>query len=294
MTSSSRRTPPPTKRTRPSRAHRGVPERSFLERNRSRLLWGLAGVALVGIAALAFLNATSPAYACSTQWEPAVTPEPAPSATPRLGYVQNDSGTEHVSLGSFVRYALCPPASGKHYNAQGEGPVRPGTYGPDDEAPPQGWIHNLEHGGLIVLYRCADGDPGCSETSQTVMQSFYATFPNSPICDLPAGSVGPIIARFDEMKWPYAALLWGQVLPLDEFDAQLILDFFAQQGERSNPEALCAPPTPTPAPTGTPGPTGTPDPSGSAVPSGSPDASASPAPSASPPSPAPSATPAAS
>jgi hypothetical protein len=232
-----------------------------------------------------FLNATSPAYACSTQWEPAVTPEPAPGATPRLGYVQNDQGTGHVTLGSFVRYALCPPASGKHYNAQGEGPVRPGTYGPDDEANPEGWIHNLEHGGMVVLYRCADGDPGCSESTQAAIQTFYANFPNSPICDLPVGAVGPIIARFDEMKWPFAALLWGQVLPLETFDQQLILDFFAQQGERSNPEALC------PAPTPTPGPTVTAAPTESAAPSESAEASETPAPT---PSPEASATPGAS
>jgi len=295
LTSSSRRTPPPTNRARGSRTTRLEPRTTFLERNRARLLWGLAAVALVAIASMAFLNATSPAYACATEWEPAVTPEPAPSATPRLGLVQNDFGTEHVTLGSFVRYALCPPASGKHYNAQGEGPVRPGVYGPDDQATPQGWIHNLEHGGLVVLYRCTGGDTGCNDAAQTAMKEFYASFPNSPICNLPVGSVGPIIARFDEMTWPYAALLWGQVLPLDTFDAQLVRDFFAQQGERSNPEPLCAKPTATPAPTGTPAPTDSTAPTDTPAPTASPEesASTSPAPSATT-SPAPSATPAAS
>ena len=224
------------------------------------------------MATLVFVNATSPAYACSTVWQPAVTPEPAPGATPRLGYVQDDMGREHVSLGSFVRYALCPPASGKHYNATGEGPIRPGVFGPDDQATPQGWIHNLEHGGLVVLYRCASGDSGCSDADQTRFKDLYASFPNSPICNLPAGSVGPIVARFDQMDWPYAVLLWGQVLPMDSFDPQLILDFFTQQGERSNPEPLCAKPTDTPAPTGTPGPTDT------SVPTSSPAASDSPSP----------------
>lgn len=296
MTSSSRRTPPPTNRARGSRTTRLEPRTTFLERNRARLLWGLAAVALVAIASMAFLNATSPAYACSTEWEPAVTPEPAPSATPRLGYVQNDMGRDHApSVGQFVRYALCPPASGRHFNAQGEGPIRPGVFGPDDQATPQGWIHNLEHGGLVVLYRCTDGDTGCADAAQTAMNEFYASFPNSPICNLPVGSVGPIIARFDEMKWPYAALLWGQVLPLDTFDAQLIRDFFAQQGERSNPEPLCADPTATPAPTDSTVPTDSAAPSGTAAPTPSPEASASAAPSAAPTaSPAPSATPAAS
>ena len=249
MTSSSRRTPPPTNRARGSRTPGSSPGATFLERNRARLLWGLAAVALVAIASMAFLNATSPAYACSTEWEPAVTPEPAPSATPRLGYVQNDMGREHISLGAFVRYALCPPASGKHYNAQAEGPVPAGVYGPDDQATPQGWIHNLEHGGLVVLYRCASGDSGCSDVGSGGAEGALrddARTARSATCR-PAQTA--VIARFDQMKWPYAALLWGQVLPMDAFDAQLIRDFFAQQGERSNPEPLCAKPTATPAPT---------------------------------------------
>ncbi len=257
MTNSSRRTPPPTSnrtsgpRTQRRTPQRTAPQRTFVERNRARLLWGLAGVALVAIAAVAFLNATSPAYACSTQWTPAATPPPTPGASPRYGYVQDDLGRDHISLGAFVEYALCPPASGRHFNAQGEGPVRPAVYGPDDQATPQGWIHNLEHGGLVILYRCADGDSACGEAEQAALKELYTTMPNSPICNLPAAAT-TVVARFDEMAWPYAALLWGQVMPMDTLDAQLARDFFAQQGERTNPEALCAKPTPTPAPIASP------------------------------------------
>jgi hypothetical protein len=276
LTSSSRSKPPPPSRTRTVRSLRAAPRKSFLERNRGRLLWGIVGIAVAGLAGLAFLNATAPAYGCSTQWTPSVTPSPAPDATPRLGYVQDDMGQGHVALGTNVKYAFCPPASGKHYNVQGEGPIAAGVYGPDDGTIPEGWIHNLEHGGLVVLYRCKGSDTGCSEADQSAFREFSATLPNSPICNIPAGGAIPVVARFDDMAWPYAALLWGQVLPMDAFDPQLVRDFFAQQGERSNPEQLCARPTPTPAPTGTPGPTGTPEPSET------PAATESPAPSASP------------
>lgn len=288
MTSSSRSTPPPA-RTRGARTVRAAPRKPFLERNRGRLLWGVAGIAVALLAAMAFMNATSPAYACGTEWQPAVTPSPAPGATPRLGYIQDDFGREHVTLGSVVRYAICPPTSGKHYNVQGEGPIRPGVYGPDDGALPQGWIHSLEHGAIVVLYRCTDGDTGCSEGDQQAFREFNATFPNSPICNIPAGNTSPVIARFDQMAWPYAALVWGQVLPLETFDAQLVRDFFAQQGDRSNPEPLCPKPTATPGPTGTPGPTATPAASGTPATTGSPAPSSRPAP-----TPAPSPTPAAS
>jgi hypothetical protein len=234
---------------------------------------------------MAVFNATSPAYACTTQWTPAPTPLPAPGATPRLGFVQDDFGQHHETQGSFVRYAVCPPASGKHYNARDEGPVRPGVYGPEDQATPQGWIHNLEHGGIVVLYRCGDGDTACSEEGQQQLNELFATFPNSPICNLPPGNTF-VAARFDEMAWPYAALLWGQVMPMESFDPQLVRDFFAQQGERTNPELLpgCVRPTPTPAPTGTPGPSASPDASASpaATPASTPAPTETPAPTATP------------
>lgn len=257
----------PTKAGSRGSGRRSAPQQSFLTRNRSRLLWGLAGLALVGIATLAFLNATSPAYACATEWNPAPTTAPAPDGTPRLGITQTDLGNQHATLGAFVKFALCPPASGNHYNVTGDGPIRPGVYGPDDQATPQGWIHNLEHGGLVLLYRCADGDTACSESGQAALSQFNASFPNSPICDVPKGTVGPIVARFDQMKWPYAALVWGIVLPLDTLDVNQVYAFFAQQGDRTNPEPLCAKPTATPAPTDTPAPSA--------------DASASPSPAAS-------------
>lgn len=288
MTTPPRRTTPPN-RTRGSRVYRAAPPKSFLERNRTRLLWGLAGLALVLVAGVAFVGATSPAYACTTEWQPAPTPTTAPSATPRLGIVQDDLGREHAAVGALVRYAVCPPASGKHYNASGEGPLKAGTYGPADPATPQGWIHNLEHGGLVLLYRCDKGDTACDDSGQAALKQLNDSFPNSPICNFPPGGSGPVIARFDQMAWPYAALVWGVVMPLDTMDPQAVKDFFAQQGERTNPEPNCPTPTDSPAPTDAPAPTS----SSSPVPSDSqrtgPAPSTSPAPSS---SPAPSGTPA--
>ncbi|MBI2762214.1 MAG: DUF3105 domain-containing protein [Chloroflexi bacterium] len=259
------------------RAARAVPRQSFVARNRRRLLWGLAAVALVGMAGLTFLNATSPAYACTTQWSPAPTSTPAPDATQRLGYVQNDAGRDHPALGSFVRYAVCPPASGNHYNAEGEGPVRAEVYGPNDPVIPQGWIHNLEHGGLVLLYRCKDSDTACTDGGQAALRQYYKAFPNSPLCNLPPGGSGPVIARFDQMNWPYAALLWGLVLPLDSLDTAQVNAFFAQQGDRTSPEQ-CPRPSPTPPPLDTPAPSAsaTVAPTDTVAPSAEPSASPTP------------------
>jgi hypothetical protein len=211
----------------------------FLERYRSAIL-GIAlvaGVALVG--GFIFLSATSPSYACSTEFQPTA-PDPE-----GLGAVESDMGRSHVPPGESVRYTYCPPASGSHVNLTGQGPIQARFYGPNDNVVPQGWIHNLEHGGLVLLYRCDAG--GCDDASQAALRQFYDTFPPSPICNVPRGKNGPVVARFDQMPKPYAALVWGRVLYLDTLDTAAILHFWAEEGERSNPEPQCAGPSASPS-----------------------------------------------
>ncbi|MEZ4596324.1 MAG: DUF3105 domain-containing protein [Chloroflexota bacterium] len=63
-------------------------------------------------------------------------------------------GRTHVVQGTSVKYAYCPPASGDHYNlGGGQAPLPRRLFGPDDAVLPQQWIHNLEHGYVVLLYR---------------------------------------------------------------------------------------------------------------------------------------------
>jgi len=213
-----------------------------MERNRTPIvvLAALAGIVLISAFVLA--SAASPAYACSTIWTPDPTPSPAAGESPDPGYVQPDMGRTHVATGAKVTYTYCPPASGAHYNATGVGPITPRVYGPSDRALPEGWIHDLEHGAMVILYRGRDGDPGITEAGQDALRALFDEFPASPVCGIqPGTSQGPVMARFDDMEWPYAALLWGQVLPLSELDTAQILEFWQISGERNNPEPLCQP-----------------------------------------------------
>jgi Protein of unknown function (DUF3105) len=250
----------------------------------------IAGVVVFGlIVVAAFLNSTQPAFACTNLFDP--TPAPsfvppsvnpsstAPAATePPPGYVEPDMGHLHVNPGTTVTYANCPPASGKHYNVAGLGPIDGGLYGPNDATVPEGWVHNLEHGAIVLLYSCPNGaGPGCTDAAQAQMGSMLAQWPNSPICNIPPGKLTPVITRFDDMKWPYAAVVWDVVLPLQTLDQAAIFDFYAKRGEQYNQEKQCAAPTavpPTPGPaTPTPGATAAP----SSAPAASPAASTAPA-----------------
>ncbi|MSP91074.1 MAG: DUF3105 domain-containing protein [Myxococcales bacterium] len=67
-------------------------------------------------------------------------PEPATSIDERA-----DFGGTHVALPEVITYTDSPPASGPHRGQW----ARWGEYA---YLPPQRWLHNLEHGGVALLY----------------------------------------------------------------------------------------------------------------------------------------------
>ena len=109
--------------------------------------------------------------------------------------------------------------------------------------------------------------------------------PASPVCGFePGTSVGPVFARFDGMATPFAAMVWGRVLPLQTLDETAILDFDQRYGERTNPEDFCPDKRVSPSPSATaPSPSASPSaaPSTSPSPSAVPSGSTAPSPSAS-------------
>jgi hypothetical protein len=183
-------------------------------------------------------------------------------------------GNSHVSRGEKVTYTYCAPASGDHYNVAGAGPIVARVYGPTDNVIPQGWIHNLEHGGLVILYKTTS--EGATPDGQARLKAFEAAFP-------PVSSCGPVIAPFDQMSSPFQAILWGRVLPLETFDEAKITAFWNQWGGRTNLEKLCPTPNQSTAPTVSTAPST--EPATSATPSASPNAAPTASPSVAAPSP---------
>jgi len=177
---------------------------------------------------------TSDLFTCLSQLQP--DPSPSPGA-PIEGQQAVDMGAGHVLPGTAVTYASCPPATGKHYNSAGLGPIAPRFYGPDDDVIPQGWLHNLEHGGFVVLYNCVLG--ACDTATLSQLRTLAATFPASPRCQIPGGALSPVIARFDQMQAPFAALVWDRVYFQQTLDTADILAFWANVGETTNPEKFC-------------------------------------------------------
>jgi Protein of unknown function (DUF3105) len=255
-----------------------------LERYRSAII-GVVVVAVAAVVAgLVFVQSTQASYSCSIEFSPSPTPSPEPGASTRIGFAQDSMGNSH-EVSRPQRYTFCPPASGNHYNAAGIGPIAPRVFGPDDAVGPPNWIHNLEHGGLVVLYR--NDSPGATAAGLQAFQEFYNTFPASPICKVQPYQISPVIARFDTMPHPYAVLVWGRVFYMDTWDPALAIRFFNEEDERLDADgALIQPPedffgcaaklqsaSPAPSDSGSPAASGAASAAPSASPAPSPSAS---------------------
>jgi hypothetical protein len=215
-------------------------EKPFLQRYQTPIILFAVVALVVGIGAFVVVQANARVFACTNVWQPTA----ADFSEGRLGAAQPDMGVGHVGDGDFVRFTYCAPASGKHWNVPG-GPITPRFYEPGDTTYPQGWVHNLEHGGLVVLYSCDKG--GCDPADQEKLFAMAQDFPTSPICQIPGGYLSPVITRFEEMATPFAALVWGRVLQQETLDIDQMKEFFLQESERTNPELQCPRPSPSPS-----------------------------------------------
>jgi hypothetical protein len=92
-------------------------------------------------------------------------PQAAESQQDLLGVQVPDEGRNHVSEGSAISYQHNPPASGPHYPS----PKPWGVY--TDAVAPGYWVHNLEHGGVVLLYDCPSGCPAVVDQLRQAFES---------------------------------------------------------------------------------------------------------------------------
>jgi hypothetical protein len=75
---------------------------------------------------------------------------PASGQTPAEGpgRLMPDRGQQHVQQGTPIPYEDSPPTSGPHWPIV----AKWGVY--SEEVAAEVFVHNLEHGGVVILYRC--------------------------------------------------------------------------------------------------------------------------------------------
>jgi len=125
-----------------------------------------------------------------------------------------DEGRGHAEVGAALTFNHYPPSSGTHYSTS----ARWGVY---TEPVPEGlFVHNLEHGGVVFLYHCAEP---CPELEKQ-FDDLYASAPPDSTFNERRILVTPYDAA--KMPAPIVALAWNHQVNLAQFDADLLLRWY--------------------------------------------------------------------
>lgn len=153
-------------------------------------------------------------------------PDGSDSACGAVSEEQPLEGATHVPDCYPVSYQSNPPSSGDHY----EHWAAHGVY----RAPlPRGfWVHNLEHGAVVLTYNCADGCPD----ELTRAEQLLDELPSDPSC--PGGHRVLLVPDpLLDVRW--AASAWGFTLRAGCFDPVAFRRFYTKHYAQA-PEDVCS------------------------------------------------------
>jgi uncharacterized protein DUF3105 len=130
-----------------------------------------------------------------------------------------DEGQQHIPSSQSGTYrSAYPPASGQHWgNTWADWKMY------DEPLPPEVFVHNLEHGGIVLLYRC---DTPCPQLV-TQLRALHRTFPNDK-----HGKVKLAIAPDRKITSPIVILAWTWIDELPAFDRERLLRFYRAHVDR--------------------------------------------------------------
>lgn len=165
------------------------------KRARTVILWSAVGVVLVAATLLVLFLSTRG----------------------RTGQLMPDEGREHTAEGMPIKYKHYPPTSGTHYT----NPVKWGVY--NQEVKEGYFVHNLEHGGVVILYNCPTA---CPDLVQKLDEA-YRTFPKAKY-----GEVKIVVAPSHNLKHRIALLAWDYLDEMDTFDRDRALKFYQTHVDR--------------------------------------------------------------
>jgi hypothetical protein len=139
------------------------------------------------------------------------------------------ASSPHVDVGTKVDYATNPPSSGPHY------PIW-ATWGVHATPVPRSYyVHNMEHGGVILQYKCTDA-ASCA-SAEAFLKGVMDKLQTDKSCAPPV-RVRVVITKDDAIPTPISASAWGWTYVSDCPDAPSLLDF-VQTHYGQGPEDLC-------------------------------------------------------
>jgi hypothetical protein len=142
----------------------------------------------------------------------------------------------HVPIPSDIQWDSNPPSSGPHY------PIWAAYQAYTTPVPRGYYVHDLEHGGIVLLYNDKCADAGCADVVSVVsaLQAASDAIPDDPLCTS-AGQgvrVRTVITPDPLIDAPVAAAAWGWVYKARCADLPTLRDF-ALTHYGHGPETLC-------------------------------------------------------
>lgn len=115
-----------------------------------------------------------------------------------------DQGRDHIPEGgSHAPYNMSPPTSGWHYDRWASWGIK------TEPLPEELFIHNMEHGGVILHYNCPDGCPDEVAQMEEIVRRTDET----------------ILMPNPGMESRFALTAWNWILTMDEYDDNQARDF---------------------------------------------------------------------
>lgn len=146
-----------------------------------------------------------------------------------LGVSHADQGQNHIAQGAkHNAYNSDPASSGPHY-ADSSAPTPWGVY--TQEVPQEVFIHNEEHGGVIISYK-----PDLPADQLKKLQALFAP----PYSNTQFKPIKAIITPRSKNTHAIELASWTWTLNLDQYDEATITKFYLQHVGKS-PEATAGP-----------------------------------------------------
>jgi hypothetical protein len=182
------------------------------QQRRTRMVW-LGGILVVVCVAIAAVLLLMPHGASASQMHQVLT-------YPGTHYPEGSA----IPTNQWLR----PPSSGPHWETVPQ-PQEYRMYDTTAPLPPGRYVHMLEHGAVVVLYRPDLCDDACVQQ----LGQFYDSAPRSSLVGIRHLAVTP----YQDMDHAVAVVAWGYIDEMDQVDTNRIMaDFKSKVDASTAPE----------------------------------------------------------
>jgi len=194
----------------------------------------VAGLVVIGAAAAIVYAASAPSGSGKPSAAATATTAPAESASPgspdQVGETQPIQEGIHIQPPQKASYQTDPPSSGAHYSIPGQATANWGFY--DRSIAPEYYVHNLEHGGVVLLYNCSGVAADCT-ADQASVKDFVSKLPKDP----QFGEVKLVAVKYVGPGHRFAMVSWGWRMFMDTWDPTQAQRFYVTHVDHG-PEAI--------------------------------------------------------